>query len=135
MTTRQVCRAVARALTGAGLVAAAGLVHAATPGTTPADFDCLIEPAQVVDVRSPVVGLLQQVHAKRGHEAREDAGLLGACTGTVVHDHWKPYFTYDACPHALCHAHHLRARARPPFDLPPAISRARRVHARAPRPP
>lgn len=40
------------------------------------DFDCLIEPAQVVEVRSPVVGLLQQVHARRGEAIREGQVLV-----------------------------------------------------------
>lgn len=31
-----------------------------------ADFDCMIEPAQTVEVRSPVVGIVQRVHARRG---------------------------------------------------------------------
>jgi transposase len=51
-----------------------------------------------------------EVHAKRGHEAMEAAGMLGPLRGTVVHDHWKPSLTYDECAHALCNAHHLRAR-------------------------
>src|SRR5712692_983953 len=49
-----------------------------------------------------------EVHAKRGHEAMAEAGILGPFRGTMVHDHWKPYLTYDKCAHALCNAHHLR---------------------------
>ena len=35
-----------------------------------ADFDCMIEPAQVVEVRSPVVGLIERVHVSRGQSIR-----------------------------------------------------------------
>ena len=42
-----------------------------------------------------------EVHTKRGHEAMEEAGILSAFRGMAVHDHWKPYFTYDKCGHAL----------------------------------
>jgi len=40
------------------------------------EFDCLIEPAQVVEIRSPVVGILQQVHARRGESVRQGQVLV-----------------------------------------------------------
>ena len=47
-------------------------------------------------------------HAKRGAEAMNDFGILPRCKNWLIHDHWKPYFTYPDCLHALCNEHHLR---------------------------
>ncbi len=51
----------------AGLTIAIGTCAS---GALAADFDCMIEPAQVVEVRSPVIGLLEKVHVKRGQSVR-----------------------------------------------------------------
>lgn len=51
------------------------------------------------------------VHSKRGKEAMTEAGVLENFKGTMVHDHWKVYLTYDQSGHSLCNSHHLRELA------------------------
>ena len=45
---------------------------------------------------------LYGVHPKRGTEAMDALGIVGACRQWVMHDHWKPYFAYawqcQQCP-------------------------------------
>ena len=48
------------------------------------------------------------VHAKRGAEAMESAGVLPHFRGWVVHDFWSPYLRFEECLHAFCNAHLLR---------------------------
>ncbi|MGP4985883.1 IS66 family transposase [Pseudoalteromonas nigrifaciens] len=51
-------------------------------------------------------------HEKRGKIAMDEAGILPHFTGVLCHDHWKPYYQYTQCQHALCNAHHIRELER-----------------------
>lgn len=48
------------------------------------------------------------VHAKRGGEAMDAAGILPNYRGWMVHDFWSPYFAYEQSAHAVCNEHILR---------------------------
>ena len=47
-------------------------------------------------------------HEKRGYLAMEKMGVLPYFKGVLCHDHWKTYYKFISCLHALCNAHHLR---------------------------
>ena len=47
-------------------------------------------------------------HKKRGYLAMEEMGVLPYFKGVLCHDHWKTYYKFILCLHALCNAHHLR---------------------------
>ena len=61
-----------------------------------------------VHVASSQLATLYTIHAKRGKEAMDEAGILPLFQGIGIHDHWFPYFTYEQITHGLCNAHHLR---------------------------
>jgi transposase len=56
--------------------------------------------------------VLVTVHAKRGRDGMDAAGVLPSFRGTACHDAWAPYDCYrDLAGHALCNAHLLRELA------------------------
>jgi len=50
---------------------------------------------------------LMYPHEKRGKEAINEMNIIPLYKGILIHDHWKPYLSYN-CLHGLCNAHHLR---------------------------
>jgi len=48
------------------------------------------------------------MHKNRGTIATKEIGILPEFEGTLVHDHWKPYYAFTKCTHAECNAHNIR---------------------------
>jgi len=42
----------------------------------------------------------------------DERGIIALFSGVLCHDHWKPYYRYVGCLHALCNAHHCRELIR-----------------------
>lgn len=47
-------------------------------------------------------------HRKRGTEAIEEIDIIPRYKGTIIHDCWSSYLTYDHCGHGLCGSHLVR---------------------------
>jgi transposase len=51
---------------------------------------------------------LKFLHQKRGKKAIEAIGIIPHYGGTIVHDGWASYLSYDHLKHGLCGGHLLR---------------------------
>jgi len=51
---------------------------------------------------------LKKLHRKRGKQAMKDNNILPLYRGTIIHDCWASYFSYEQCTHGLCGSHLLR---------------------------
>ena len=61
-----------------------------------------------VHVISSIEATFYAIHPKRGQKAIDEIAILPKFSGTVVHDHWAPYFSYQSFTHGLCNTHHDR---------------------------
>ena len=102
--TRKIAAAVAPALDAVrGALAGAGVAHFDETGFRVA--------GRLAWVHSASSGryALVTVHAKRGKDGMDAAGVLPAFGGIACHDAWAPYDCYPGVAgHALCGAHVLR---------------------------
>ena len=51
---------------------------------------------------------LKFLHRKRGKAAIEDINIIPRYGGTIIHDCWSSYLSYQHCSHGLCGSHLLR---------------------------
>jgi transposase len=51
---------------------------------------------------------LKFLHRKRGTEAIEEVNIIPRYSGTIIHDCWSSYLTYNHCDHGLCGSHLVR---------------------------
>lgn len=51
---------------------------------------------------------LKFLHTKRGKAAIEAVDIIPRYGGTIIHDCWASYFSYDHCQHGLCGSHLVR---------------------------
>jgi len=51
---------------------------------------------------------LKFLHPKRGSEAIEAINIIPRYGGTIIHDCWASYLSYEHCGHGLCGSHLLR---------------------------
>jgi transposase len=62
------------------------------------------------------------------HVSPKRKSLIDGLSGTVVHDHWKSYYTLFGVEHGLCNQHHLRElKAIIEYDHEPWASDMRRL--------
>ncbi len=51
---------------------------------------------------------LKFLHRRRGTEAIEGINIIPRYSGTIIHDCWSSYLTYNHCDHGLCGSHLVR---------------------------
>jgi len=51
---------------------------------------------------------LKFLHRRRGTEAINEINIIPRYSGTIIHDCWSSYLTYNDCDHGLCGAHLVR---------------------------
>ena len=51
---------------------------------------------------------LKFLHRKRGTESINDINIIPRYHGSIIHDCWSSYLTYNHCDHGLCGSHLLR---------------------------